>query len=727
MEHRRPTSSLAAWLVVLMTAVLWPLAPASSTRAAAPIPLSAFGTATIDGRMPYGEWDGAARMTIPVSLPYPTNPIKVPAEFLVMNDAENLYLALRVGRTLDYAGLSVEFDNDDDGSFMEEGDDGVGASGGHDDSRFFDFARIHCINAGLGDVAGCGPEDTYTDELYPLPGTIDGGSASSQPFGTDFIELFHPLDSADNTRDFSLGPGSSVGFEVMIQLIDPEYGVPCVSTSCGSDTHARGRITIATPTTGRGPGPASGARISPEVSPTGWVRSPATVTITGGPGTARLTYWAAPIALENGLRYAAGGEIGMTTWTGSTANVVVADDGFTVVYFYATGADGRPGPWGFTIPGVDGTAPSLTPPYVTFAYSGTLGVGAGTTQVRWLALDAYSAPLHYLVQESIGGGAYRAAGTTTSPVLSRRLRLGTEYRYRVKAIDSLGNGTGWVAGPTYRVSTIDSGTAGMTLSGTWRTAWSATAIGGGTVWSAVPGASASVSFTGSGIALVASTGAGRGTAEVLLDGRVYTTVSLSTPTATSRLVWSASWRTAARHTVAVRVPRGTTGTTRVEIDGFLVIEPRPTSAVARTSIEAETATRTLTGAVRPATVATMTPGSGGAWSGGRQLVWPGAPSGTLILTLPIAPETRAPEVGRARVTVYATKGPDYGRVDLSIAGRSLVRRVNLYSPIVVPSGPIDLGLIDARVVARLVVKVTGRDVASSGYLVGLDRIILTPE
>ena len=57
----------------------------------------------------------------------------------------------------------------------------------------------------------------------------------------------------------------------------------------------------------------------------------------------------------------------------------------------------------------------------------------------------------------------------------------------------------------------------------------------------------------------------------------------------------------------------------------------------------------------------------------------------------------------------------------------LVQHVNLYSPIVVPSGPIDLGLIDARVVARFLVKMTGRDVASSGYRVGLDRIVFTPE
>lgn len=721
--HRRPTSRPAAWLIVLVTAVLWPHAPASSTRAAAPIPLSAYGTATIDGREPYGEWDGAARLIIPVWLPYPANPIKVPAEFLVMNDADNLYLALRVGRTLDYAGLSVEFDTDDDGIFMEEGDDGVGASGGRGGSRFVDFARMRCSNGGYGDRAACAPEDTHTDQLYPVPGTIDGGSGSSQPFGTDFIELFHPLDSADNARDFSLGPGSAVGFEVDLQLIDLEYGLPCDSTSCGSFTQARGRIAIATPTSGRGPGPRSSARTAPEVSPTGGVRPPATVTITGAPGTARLTYWAAPIALDNGVRYAAGGETGMTTRAGSTASLVVADDGLTVVYFYATGADGRPGPWGFTIARVDGTAPSLTPPSVTFAYSGTLGVGGGTTQVRWLALDAYSAPLHYLVQESIGGDAYRTAGTTTSPVLSRRLRFGTDYRYRVKAIDSLGNSTGWVAGPTYRVNPIDSGTAGLTLSGTWRTARNATAIGGGTVWSSESGASASASFTGSGIALVASTGAGRGTAEVLLDGRVHATVSLSTSTATSRIVWSTSWMTAAQHTVTVRVPRGTTRPTRLELDGLLVMEPQPISAVARTSIEAETAERTLTGAVRPATVATMASGSD--WSGGRQLVWPGAPSGTLTLTLPIAPGTGT--LGRARVTVYATKGPEYGRVDLSIAGRSLVRHVNLYSPTVVPSGPIDLGLIDARVVARLVVKMTGRDVASSGYRVGLDRIVFTPE
>ena len=88
-------------------------------------------------------------------------------------------------------------------------------------------------------------------------------------------------------------------------------------------------------------------------------------------------------------------------------------------------------------------------------------------------------------------------------------------------------------------------------------------------------ASQSLTLTASDLAIVSTRGKDRGMARVLLDGRAVATIDLYAPsTKAGQVVWSTSFPTAARHTVALvalgkKSPKGKG--TRVDLDAFLAL------------------------------------------------------------------------------------------------------------------------------------------------------------
>jgi len=115
----------------------------------------------------------------------------------------------------------------------------------------------------------------------------------------------------------------------------------------------------------------------------------------------------------------------------------------------------------------------------------------------------------------------------------------------------------------------------------------------------------------------------------------------------------------------------------------------------------------------------------GRWSGDAQLWWqPAEPGARLTLSFP------APAAGDYEVTAYMTKAPDYGRVAIAllegdVAAFDASREIDLYGPRVAPTGPIPLGRMRLRQGANtLAIKVTGKNDRSTGYLVGLDALVL---
>ncbi len=217
------------------------------------VELSAYGTATIDGRMGPGEWDKAARVDFQANLPVNDGGGTTPATLYVMNDNSNLYLALKIARS-SFGGATnpvFEFDNDNDGS-REDGDDGFGMSAGiYQSPEFYDVYRYTCPDSPAGS-AGCSALDTETTRGILPSGTNNGATAATNDGADTIIEMSHPLSSGDVLHDFSLKEGATVGFHLNLRLfsLTPacNYDPPCYADTGLPATGAGsyyGQITVA--------------------------------------------------------------------------------------------------------------------------------------------------------------------------------------------------------------------------------------------------------------------------------------------------------------------------------------------------------------------------------------------------------------------------------------------------------------------------------------------------
>ena len=95
-------------------------------------------------------------------------------------------------------------------------------------------------------------------------------------------------------------------------------------------------------------------------------------------------------------------------------------------------------------------------------------------------------------------------------------------------------------------------------------------MGGAVAWSTTPGATATLTFTGTSVKWVGPVGPTRGRAQVLLDGRTVATVSMWRSDFVARAVlFKRTFRTAGKHTLTIRV-LSSPGHPYVAIDGFIV-------------------------------------------------------------------------------------------------------------------------------------------------------------
>jgi hypothetical protein len=173
----------------------------------------------IDGSFGAGEWDPAGRAQFNVLRSPAEGGGVVPATLYVMNDAQNLYVALRVSNaSVGTSRLSVWFDANHDGSFVQEGEDALVV----DDYGDFWDRFIHQISPNLWRAVD---DDDYG-------GTLDGTSADGDDAGFATFELAHPLDDADNFHDFSLRPAVRTGFGF--------FFTHCIDFTCANTSEVSG-------------------------------------------------------------------------------------------------------------------------------------------------------------------------------------------------------------------------------------------------------------------------------------------------------------------------------------------------------------------------------------------------------------------------------------------------------------------------------------------------------
>jgi hypothetical protein len=157
--------------------------------ASAEFKIRGYGTAAVNGVLTVNEWEGAGRSVFQTQ--------GGPATFYVMNDAQNLYLALRAPDP--HPGASVF-----DASFLTpplnpfgEGNDILRVTPGAFEDLF-----IRQISPTYGDY---------------LPDVADGGTRDGQAVvrsgdGEVVYEIAKPLNSADDRHDFSLRVPSRIFF-----------------------------------------------------------------------------------------------------------------------------------------------------------------------------------------------------------------------------------------------------------------------------------------------------------------------------------------------------------------------------------------------------------------------------------------------------------------------------------------------------------------------------------
>ncbi len=181
-------------------------------------PLSGSGTATIDGRLSAGEWDGAGRLDFAMNLPEAEGGGTAPATLLAMNDGVSLYLAVRMEGNRLGRGMSVffEFDSDRSGA-LSAGDDGMGYSAWPDGHWLFaDLFRWPFL---LEPAALC---SFYDDDLtpgLPPPGTVEGAGTHTASAEATIVEETHPLDSGDRVHDVALKAGDVIGLNLFVRTL----------------------------------------------------------------------------------------------------------------------------------------------------------------------------------------------------------------------------------------------------------------------------------------------------------------------------------------------------------------------------------------------------------------------------------------------------------------------------------------------------------------------------
>jgi len=113
----------------------------------------------------------------------------------------------------------------------------------------------------------------------------------------------------------------------------------------------------------------------------------------------------------------------------------------------------------------------------------------------------------------------------------------------------------------------------------------------------------------------------------------------------------------------------------------------------------------------------------GTWSDQYQLWWVrNKPGNRLELALPVR------STGTYRLLIQLTKANDYAIVQLGLDGRKLGEPIDLYSPQVVPTGAMDMGVHELTAGQhRLTFEIVGANPkASKRHMVGLDYVKLVP-
>ena len=248
-----------------------------------------------------------------------------------------------------------------------------------------------------------------------------------------------------------------------------------------------------------------------------------------------------------------------------------APDGDYPLTITASGPGGTPTAATEVTLRVDHTAPVIAAPWpkAVLRSGGTFSVSA-PARLSWSATDGSPEGVAHLeLQRRIGAtGAWSSIASGGPSLLAARVALlpGIGASFRVRAADDAGNlATSSVLVTGVRLRQSDD--PAVSWSKGWASRQRGSASGGSLRTSSSVGATADLRFNGRGVAVVAPTGHGKGSASISIDGQVVATVDLSSPSShPRRIVFASDQLAVGSHDVRIEVLSGT-----VDVDALLIL------------------------------------------------------------------------------------------------------------------------------------------------------------
>jgi hypothetical protein len=157
-------------------------------------------------------------------------------------------------------------------------------------------------------------------------------------------------------------------------------------------------------------------------------------------------------------------------------------------------------------------------------------------------------------------------GSTTQRFVDKTVAFGRAYEFEVRFRDAAGN----IAAQVLPVTMVryEETAAQATYTGAWTSPAISTASGGHTRASSRPNATATFTFIGNSVGLVAPLGPTRGLARLYVDGVFLRSIDLhATTTVARRVVFTRNWKVNGSHTLRV-VVRGAGSHPRFDVDAI---------------------------------------------------------------------------------------------------------------------------------------------------------------
>jgi len=242
----------------------------------------------------------------------------------------------------------------------------------------------------------------------------------------------------------------------------------------------------------------------------------------------------------------------------------------------------------------DASAPEVKAPSASITVGGRMNLAASSVPVTVKATASDTSGVASMqLEQTVDAGrtwtavspapVFAASGTGASATASLDLATSSTYQFRARATDasSPANTSAPVTSPTYRMSVVDDNAGTPRFQGSWSTEKSTVGAFANTLHAATaPQAgksnTATLTFTGTEVALMSTLGRDRGQLTISVDGGASQTIDLYSASANPTravIVASVAGLPAGSHTVTVNVlaTRNTASSgTRVDVDAFIV-------------------------------------------------------------------------------------------------------------------------------------------------------------